>query len=324
MNRLLLEGDPHSVLEGILIAAYAAGASRCFLCINERNKHVTEKLEKALGQMREYSLLGDNILDSGFGTEIEVKEEPDLFVSGEETALIRSLEGKQALPYIRTVYPAAGGIDGKPTLINNVETLACVPAVFRDNKPDLNTKVVNVTGNVKNLCTVEVPFGTTLRDIIESIGGGTPDGLKTRAVQFGGPTGALFDADSLDTAIGFESLQEAGSIMGSGVLEVFGGGSCAVEIIEDMVNRLHEHSCGKCVFCREGSHQLRDIYRDILANKSRPGDMEMINELCEAMKEGCICALGSTMSNPVLSSLRRFASDYDSHITDKKCPADKG
>ncbi len=328
-TRLILESDPHSVLEGMLIAAYAVGAARGCICVNARYERAIKRLRKALERMREYSLIGNNILDSNFSSEIEIREEADLLVSGEETALLRSIEGKQAMPYVRTVYPATSGLYGKPTLINNLETLSNVSAIFQ-NSPEWyssfgtersrGTKVITLAGSVAHKYTVEVPFGTTLQSVIMGIGGGVPNGKNIKAAQFGGPTGAYFDAGSLNTGIAFETMEEAGSIIGSGVVEVFDSDSCAVEMARAVSYYIQTQSCGKCVFCREGSYQMSTILKDISEYRGRPQDLNLLAELGEAMATGCICGLGTTAPNPVLSSIRLFGNDYEAHIKDKRCP----
>jgi NADH-quinone oxidoreductase subunit F len=328
--RLLLESDPYSVLEGMLIAAYAVGASQCYLCINSRNPGTVEQAAKAVEQMKEYSLVGENILDSGYSCNISIHEEVDSLVSGEETALIRSIEGKQPIPYLKTIDPAVRGIEGKPTLVNNLETLSCVSAIFQNGaewykatgtERSPGTKVITVSGDAVHNYTVEVPFGTSLESVVNDIGGGTPGGKAVKAVRFGGPTGSFFDVNSLDSRIDFESMTEAGSILGSGVVRVYDSGNCAVEITRDLVDYLHDQSCGKCVFCREGSLQIFEILKDISESNSRPGDLELVMELCEAMKEGSICGLGTNIPNPVLSSINLFVNDFETHIRDKQCPA---
>lgn len=329
--RLLLESDPYSVLEGMLIAAYAVGASQCYLCINSRNPGAVEQAAKALEQMTENSLIGENILDSGYSCIISIHEEVDSLVSGEETALIRSIEGKQPIPYLKTIDPAVSGIEGKPTLVNNLETLACVSAFFQNGaewyagsgtEQSSGTKVITISGDVEHKYTVEVPFGTTFESVVNDIGGGTSSGKVVKAVRFGGPTGAFFDVESLDTFIDFESMKEAGAILGSGVMRVYDSSNCAVETTRDLVDYLHDQSCGKCVFCREGSLQIFEILKDISDNNSRPGDLDLITELCEAMKEGSICGLGTSIPNPVLSSIDLFGNDFEAHIQSKRCPAE--
>ncbi len=331
-SRLLLESDPFSVLEGLLIGAYAVGASRCFICINKEYIHGKQCLDKALEQMRQYNLLGENILDSGFSCDIEIKEIPASLVSGEETALLCVLEEKQAMPYIRTDYPAVSGFHKMPTLINNIETLACVSAIFQDT-PDLvssvgagkskGTKIITLDGDVTHKYTVEVPFGTSLLTMVKDIGGGVPGGRDIKAIQFGGPCGAYFSGDSLNIPISYETVEEAGSIIGSGTIIVHAGGSCAVEMARDAMAYLQAESCGKCVFCREGTYQMLDILGDITDNKGKPEDLELLAKLAEGMRTGSICGLGINAANPVTSSIRLFQSDYDCHIKDKKCPAKK-
>lgn len=328
--RLLLESDPYSVLEGILIAAYAVGASKGYICLNSSNTRSEEQVAKSLDRMVEYNLIGDNILDSGFCCTIIIHEEVDSLVSGEETALIRSIEGKQPLPYLKTVDPAVSGIEGKPTLINNLETLACVSAIFQNSaewyagigtEQSPGTKVITISGDSAHKYTVEVPFGATLESVVNVIGGGTSSGKAVKAVQFGGPTGRFFDTNSLDTRIDFESIKEAGSILGSGVVRVYDNSNCAVETTRDLVDYLHDQSCGKCVFCREGSFQIFEILKDISENNSRPGDLDLVTELCEAMKEGTICGLGTNIPNPILSGINLFCNDFEAHIKSKTCPA---
>ncbi|UCD09245.1 MAG: hypothetical protein JSU79_00955 [Dehalococcoidales bacterium] len=330
--RLLLQSDPYSALEGLLIAAYTVGASQCYICLNSRYPRAAEQIAKALEQMKEYGLVGENILDSGFCCEISLQEEVDSLVSGEETALIRSIEGKQPMPYLRITDPAVSGIEGKPTLINNLETLACVSAIFQNSaewfnntgtKQSPGTKVITISGDAAHRYTVEVPFGIMLKSLVYDIGGGALNGKNLKAVQFGGPTGRFFDVDSLNIGIDFESMKEAGSIIGSGVVKVYDSSNCAVETTLDIVDYLHDQSCGKCVFCREGSLQIFEILKDISENTSKPGDLDLVQELCEAMKEGSICGLGTNIPNPVISSIHLFSSDFEAHIRNKRCPLGK-
>jgi NADH-quinone oxidoreductase subunit F len=331
-SRLLLESDPFSVLEGILIGAYAVGASHCFICINDEYTLGKQCLEKAMEQMRRYNLLGENILDSGFSCDIEIKEIPASLVSGEETALLCILEEKQAMPYIRTEYPAVSGLYKMPTLINNIETLACVSAIFQDT-PELisgtgvekskGTKVVTFDGDIVHKYTVEVPFGMSLPALVNDIGGGVPGSRDIRAIQFGGPCGAYFAGDSLDIPVTYESLEDAGSIIGSGTITVHAEGTCTVEMARDAIAYLQAESCGKCVFCREGTYQMLDILSDIADNKGKPEDLDLLAKLAEGMRTGSICGLGINAANPVTSSIKLFQSDYDCHIKDKKCPAKK-
>lgn len=325
--RLLLEGDPHSVLEGMLIGAYAVGAGHGFLCVNAENITVIDRLEKALKQMQKNSLLGEKILDSGFNFDIEIKGVAASLVSGEETALIRLLEDKQAMPYRRTVYPAVAGINEKPTLVNNAETLSHVSAIFQNGaawyagigtEKSRGTKVLTITGDMVNSDTIEDPFGTTIRATIQHSGNDI-NITDIKAIQFGGPTGTFLGPDSLDTPIAFETISEIGGIMASGTIEVFDNSHCAVAMARNAIDYIESQSCGKCTFCREGSLQMADILKDISENKGKPEDLELLLELGEAMATGSICGLGKTAPNPVLSSIRLFRGDYDTHINEKTC-----
>ena len=329
-GRLLLESDPHSVLEGLLIGAYAVDAPHCMVCVNAEYRPAIKRLRKALDQMKEYGLLGSNILDSNFGSEIEIREVPGSFVSGEETTLLRFLEGKQVMSYVRPPYPAAIGFAGKPTLINNIETLSNISAIFQKGsewvsrlgtEQSTGTKVITLSGAVAHKYTVEVPFGTTLKTIVQELGGGVSEGKRMKAVQFGGPTGAYFDADSLDLHVDYETLKEAGSIMGSGTVEVLDSDSCAVEMAKDILSYVQTQSCGKCVFCREGSYQMSDILKDISECEGKPQDLDLLMEIGKEMQIGCICGLGRTAPNPVLSSIKLFRKEYETHIKEKRCPS---
>jgi NADH:ubiquinone oxidoreductase subunit F (NADH-binding) len=279
--------------------------------------------------MREYGLLGNGILDSTFGAEIEIKEVVPLLVSGEETALLRFLEGKQPMPYVRPSYPAADGFEGKPVLINNIETLSNVSAIFKNGSSGYTrigtsqsrgTKIMTLSGKVVHKYTVEVPFGTTLDSIIRDIGGGVSSGKKIKAVQLGGPTGGYFTVDSLDLPVAYETMKAAGAMIGSGTVELFDSDSCAVEMTEEIVSYIQTQSCGKCVFCREGTYQMSDILKDISGEMGKPLDLDLLIELGEEMKIGCVCGLGRTAPNPVLSSIRLFRGEYEAHIKGKRCP----
>lgn len=328
--QILMESDPFAVLEGLLIGAYAVGANHGYICINSDYSTAINRINKALEQMREYGLFGEHILDTEFGCDIEVKELASSLVAGEETALIRALQNKQMMPYLRTVYPAEKGLNDKPTVINNAETLANVSAVLQ-NSPEMvssigtekskGTKVITLCGEITNKYTVEVPFGTTLRTLVEDIGGGAAGGKEIKVVQFGGPTGSFFAGDSLDTPISYEAMEAAEAIIGSGTIEVLSNDRCAVEIARDAMVYLQEESCGKCVFCREGTYQMVDILSDISDNKGKQEDLDLINEIAEGMKTGSICSLGKTAPAPALSSIKLFPGDYDAHIKEKRCGA---
>jgi NADH-quinone oxidoreductase subunit F len=327
--RLLLRGDPHSVLEGMLIAAFAVGGSQCIVAVATGNDGMLKKLMKALMQMRDYGLLGENILDSGFSCNIEIREVAPSLVSAEETALLRSLEGKQAMPYLRRNYCGAPSLEDKPTLINNVETFANVSVILQRGADwfsgigtvaSTGTKVISLSGAVVHPYTVEVPFGTTISTIIQEIGGGVPDGLAVKALQFGGPTGAYLTADDLDLVVDYDALGTAGFIMGSGTIVVIAVDTCAVEMADNAMSYVQTQSCGKCVFCREGTLQISEILKDIARGEGKAQDLDLLAELGDAMKGSSICALGRSAANPVLSSMKLFRHEYEAHINEKKCP----
>jgi len=332
----LLGGDPHSVLEGLLIGAYAVGAAQCFLCVNADYREQIALLRDALDRMRDCGLLGHGILSSEFSCDVEVCATAGSLVAGEETALIRILEGKQALPYLRFEYPAVQGLHEKPTLVNNLETLAVVSALLqgRAGAPMAgDTKIVTICGDVEREMTVEVPLGMSIGALLEGAEGASLGELGVKAVQFGGPTGAFFAAGSpasggvggsLDTPITFEHIEAAGSVMGSATLRVVGGGPdgvCAVQMARDAMAYLQEQSCGKCTSCREGTLQLVDMLDDILDSRATAEDLELMLELCEAMRTGSICGLGKNAGAPLLSALTLFGDDFDAHLHDGHCPA---
>jgi NADH:ubiquinone oxidoreductase subunit F (NADH-binding) len=326
--RLLLRSDPHSVLEGLLIGAYTVGATRCIICIDAEDKNGISIITTAIEQMRPYDLLGTNILDSDFNADIELREITVSLVSGDDTALIRLLEGKQARPSLATNYAAPRGYNGSPAVVNSAETFANVSGIFQNGPEWLSgtgtenckgTKIVTLSNGAAPRLVVEVPFGTTLRTLLEDIGGW--DLKEMLAVRFGGSTGAFFAADELDVPITYEAMAGAGSLIGSGAAIVIGSGLCPVEAAREAVSYLQAESCGQCVFCREGTFQISEILDDIAEFKGKHEDLEMLEELGGLMKKGCICGLGSNASNPVLSSLRLFRDDYKAHINEKRCPA---
>lgn len=328
--QLLLSSDPHSVFEGVLIAAYAVGASQAVLCISSGKNAIAERLRAAVEQMKKYGLAGERILGADFSCTIEIREVTPSLVSGEETALLRSLAGRQAMPYLRPPFPAQEGHEGLPTVIHNIETLAGAAAVFQHGaawfsaigtEESKGTKIVTLSGAVVRQYTVEVPFGTTLDSVINGIGGGPPDGKHIKAVQIGGPAGSYVIADSLDTSLSFEAFNEAGMTIGSGTVEVIGKDVCAVEMMGSVTSYLREQSCGKCVFCREGSYQIAQIFEDISEQKGTQQDLILLQELGERMKTECICDFGRSVPVPVLSSIRLFRDDFDTHIKEKRCPA---
>lgn len=317
--QLLIEGDPHRVLEGLLIAAYAVGASKAFICVDMEQPATISMLKTALEQSRNYGLTGECILDSAFSCDIELRGAPASPLIGEETALIRFLEGRQAMPYLRPPYPAVDGLHGSPTLIHDVETLAHVPGIMRNGaEQGRGTRVITLTGEAVRHRSVEVPLGTSLKSIITDIGCGDKGSIK--AMQVGGPSGRYVAGNSLDTPIDREIIGKAGAT-GSGVIEVFPSGSCAVEMARNAMAYLQEQSCGKCVLCREGTYQALDILEDIAENRGKPGDIELLLELADGMKAGSICDFGRAAANPLLSSIALFRDDYDAHVNGKGCPA---
>lgn len=330
MNRSLLEGDPHSVLEGMIIAARTIGANKAYIYCRAEYPLALERLRIALKQAQEYGLLGDNILNSGFCCEIRIKEGAGAFVCGEETALIASVEGKRGMPSPRPPFPAVSGLWGMPTIINNVETLASVALIMQEGASSFadhgstdskGTKTFSLVGKVKRTGLVEVPLGITLKEIIYDIGGGTVAGKKFKAVQTGGPSGGCIPSSLLDTPVDYDSLKSVGSIIGSGGMVVMDENTCMVDIARFFLDFVQKESCGKCVPCRLGTKQMLSILEDITSGKGKPEDIELLAQLSEGIKDGSLCGLGQTAPNPVLSTLRYFRDEYESHIHDKKCPA---
>jgi NADH-quinone oxidoreductase subunit F len=330
MNRSLLEGDPHSLLEGMAIAGYAVGATLGYVYCRAEYPLALERLRIALHQAEEYGLLGDNILGSEFHFHIKIKEGAGAFVCGEETALIASIEGKRGMPRPRPPFPAASGLWGKPTIINNVESLACVSYILLHGaewfaqygtEKSRGTKTFALVGKVKRTGLVEVPMGTTLRELIFDIGGGVLGDGKFKAVQTGGPSGGCLPADMLDTPVDYDSLQAAGSIMGSGGMVVMDENTCMVDFARYFLDFAQKESCGECGPCRLGTKQLLTILEDICEGRGRPGDIELLEELAQAIKRGSLCGLGQTAPNPVLTTIRYFRDEYEAHIQQQRCPA---
>jgi len=329
--RLLLTSDPYSILEGMLICAYTIGASKCILFIDSEYEPAIKMINKAFVRMKEYGFLGGNILNSNFSCEIEIRESQISLVSGEETALLRSLEDKQAMPYLRPPYPETKGLFGKPTIINNIETFANITAIFQYGPEKISgigtenskgTKIISLSGSGSKKYTIEIPFGTSLCTIVEQLAT-IADAGNIKAVQFGGPTGSYFPGDDLDIALDYEAIKER-SVIGSGTLELIDDTTCAVEMAMKKISYMHEQSCGKCVFCREGTFQMSVILEDISKGDGGPQDIDMLNEIGEQMKTGCICDLGRTAPNPVLSSIEFFRNEYEVHIKEKRCPVKSG
>ncbi|MGE4584808.1 MAG: NADH-ubiquinone oxidoreductase-F iron-sulfur binding region domain-containing protein [Sphaerochaeta sp.] len=330
MDRSTLEGDPHSVLEAMTICGKAIGANRGFIYIRAEYPLAIHRLEIAMKQAREYGLLGTNILGSGFDFDIEIRLGAGAFVCGEETALLQSIEGKRGMPQPRPPFPAVKGLWGKPTVINNVETWANVPVIITKGGNWFNkigtsdskgTKVFALTGKIRNSGLVEVPMGTTLREIIYDIGGGIANDKKFKAVQTGGPSGGVITEENLDTPIDFGSLIRIGSMMGSGGMIVMDEDDCIVDVAKFYLNFSVDESCGKCAPCRIGGRSLCNILEKITAGNGTLKDLDTLQTIGEAMRKGSLCALGQTTPNPVLSTVKHFKEEYMAHILDKKCPS---
>jgi NADP-reducing hydrogenase subunit HndC len=330
MDRSLLEGSPHVIIEGMAIAGYAIGANRGIIYVRAEYPLAVKNCTIALQQAEEAGFLGKNILGTGFDFTIEIRKGAGAFVCGEETALIASLEGKRGMPRSRPPFPAKSGYKGKPTTINNVETLANVPAILLNGadwyssigtESSKGTKIFALAGKVNNNGLVEVPMGTSLREIVFDIGGGIPDGKKFKAAQMGGPSGGCVPTEHLDIPIDYESVKEIGAIMGSGGLIVMDETTCMVDVARYFLEFTQEESCGKCVPCRVGTRQMVEILNRITEGKGEPGDIAKLEELADTVKTGSLCGLGQTAPNPVLTTIRFFRDEYEAHIKEKRCPA---
>ena len=330
MDRSAIEGDPHTVIEGMIIGGYAIGAKQGIVYIRAEYPLAVRRLEKAIADAREHGLLGKNILGSDFSFDIDIRLGAGAFVCGEETALIRSIEGGRGMPRPRPPYPSVEGLFGKPTLINNVETWANIPVVILDSgkwfstigtEKSKGTKVFALAGKVVNTGLIEVPMGTTLREIVYDIGGGIPDNKEFKAVQTGGPSGGCLPAKYLDTPVDYESLAQAGSIMGSGGMIVIDQDSCMVDIAKFFLEFTQNESCGKCTPCREGTKRMLDILTRITDGKGRPSDIDNLQRLGNMIKKASLCGLGQSAPNPVLSTILNFREEYEEHVKDKKCRA---
>jgi NADH:ubiquinone oxidoreductase subunit F (NADH-binding)/NAD-dependent dihydropyrimidine dehydrogenase PreA subunit len=332
MDRSILEGDPHSVIEGLIIAAFAIGASKGYFYIRAEYPLAVERINEAIRQAHEYGLLGKNILGSSFSLDLDIRLGAGAFVCGEETALISSIEGKRGTPHPRPPYPSVKGLWGKPTVINNVETLANIPEIISKGGKwfsqigtgtSKGTKVFAVTGKVKNSGLVEIAMGATLREIVMDICGGTLSGKPIKAVQTGGPSGGVIPENLLDTPVDYENLQKLGSIMGSGGMIVMDEDDCMVDIPKFYLGFCVEESCGKCAPCRIGGFQMLGYLTKISEGKGVAGDIGQLRRISLAMQKASLCGLGQTASNPVLSTLKYFENEYLQHIVDKRCPAGK-
>jgi len=327
MDRSIVESDPHSVIEGMIIGAYAIGANEGYVYIRNEYPLAVKRLKVALGQAREYGLLGENIFDLGFNFDIKIKRGAGAFVCGETTALVASIEGKPPEPRQR---PPRTTLWGKPVVINNVETWATVPVIINrgaewfasiGTEKSKGTKVFSLVGKINNTGLVEVPMGITLREIIYDIGGGIPNGKKFKAVQTGGPSGGCIPADLMDLAVDYERLTEVGSMMGSGGMIVLDEDTCIVDVAKYFLKFTNDESCGRCTSCREGSEALLEVLDRICNGEGKEGDIVFLEELGEAIKDASLCGLGQSLPNPVLSTVRYFKEEYEAHIKYKKCPA---
>lgn len=330
MDRSLMEGDPHKVLEGMAIAGYAVGADEGYIYVRAEYPLAVQRLKKAVQAAEDYGLLGKNILGSGFDFQIKIKEGAGAFVCGEETALIASIEGKRGMPRPKPPFPSTSGLWGKPTLINNVETFANIPRIinngaswFRKAGTDQSpgTKTFALTGQVVNTGLIEVSMGVTVREVVYGIGGGIRGGKKFKAVQIGGPSGGCLTEQHLDLPLDFDSLLSAGAMVGSGGLVVMDEDTCMVEVARFFMSFTQNESCGKCVPCREGTKRMLEILQRAVDGEGQPEDLEVLEELALAVKDGSLCGLGKTAPNPVLTMLRYFRDEYLAHITEKRCPA---
>ncbi len=330
MNRSVLEGDPHAVIEGMIIGAYAIGAQQGYIYVRAEYPIAIRTLRIAIQQAREYGLLGEDIFGAGFSFDLEIRMGAGAFVCGEETALMRSIEGARGMPSTRPPYPAAEGLWGQPTNINNVETYANVPQIFlrggewfasMGTEKSKGTKTFAIAGKVKRTGLIEVPLGITVREIVYDVGGGVLNDKEFKAVQTGGPMGGCIPAKYLDMPVDYESLAEVGSIMGSGGFVVMDEDTCMVDIARYFMEYAQDESCGKCVPCRVGTRRMLELLTDICEGRGKPGDIEKLEELAEYVKAGSLCGLGKGAPNPVLSTIEHFRDEYEAHIYDKCCPA---
>lgn len=330
MDRSVLEGDPHTVLEAMAIAGYAIGSRQGYIYVRAEYPIAVNRLKTAIAQARQEGLLGENIFGKGFSFDVDLRLGSGAFVCGEETALLASVEGKRGMPRPRPPFPAVKGLFGYPTIINNVETLANIPPIILKGVEwftsigtarGKGTKVFALAGKINNTGLVEVPMGTTLREIVYDIGGGLPGGKTFKAAQTGGPSGGCIPAQYLDIPIDYDSLIEIGSMMGSGGLIVMDESSCMVDLARFFLEFTQEESCGKCTPCREGTRRMLEILQRITNGRGKPGDIELLEELAETIREASLCGLGQTAPNPVLSTLRYFRDEYEAHINEKRCPA---
>ncbi|MGF7060621.1 NADH-quinone oxidoreductase subunit NuoF [Brassicibacter mesophilus] len=330
MDRSILEGDPHSIIEAMTLAGYAIGSNQGYVYIRAEYPIAVRRLQIAIDQAREKGLLGTNIFGSGFDFDMEIRLGAGAFVCGEETALIASIEGERGMPRTKPPYPANKGLWQKPSLLNNVETYANIPQIIINGpqwfknigtEKSSGTKVFALGGKINNTGLVEIPMGTTLREVIYDIGGGIPNGKKFKAVQTGGPSGGCITADHIDTPIDYETLMALGSMMGSGGMIVMDEDTCMVDIARFFLDFTVEESCGKCPPCRIGTKRMLEILEKITSGKGEPEDLDRLEKLAENIKASALCGLGQTAPNPVLSTLKYFRDEYEAHVNEKRCPA---
>jgi bidirectional [NiFe] hydrogenase diaphorase subunit len=330
MDRAVLESDPHRVLEGMAIAAYAVGAQKGYIYVRAEYPLAVKNLKTAIKQAERLGLLGNSICGTRFSFHVDIRLGAGAFVCGEETALIASIEGKRGTPRPRPPFPAESGLWGCPTLINNVETFANIAPIARNGaewfaaigtEKSKGTKVFALAGRVENTGLIEVPMGITLREIIHQIGGGVPDGKKYKAVQTGGPSGGCIPAEHLDSPVDYESLARIGSIMGSGGMIVMDETSCMVDVAKYFMEFCMSESCGKCIPCRAGTQQMHGILEKITAGEATPADVALLEELCDLVRNTSLCGLGQSAPNPVVTTLKYFRKEYDAHVTGSGCPA---
>lgn len=330
MDRAVIESDPHNLIEGMLIGAYAIGAKEAVVYVRAEYPLAIERLKEAIKQAEEKGFLGENIMGTGFSCKMRIKAGAGAFVCGEETALIESLQGERGMPRLKPPFPAQSGYWYKPSNINNVETFANVSWIILNGGEAFaamgtdgskGTKVFALTGKIKRGGLVEIPMGKTLRDVIFDIGGGIKNGKKFKAVQMGGPSGGCIPAELLDTVIDYKALGATGAIMGSGGMVVMDETTCMVSMAQFFLDFTAKESCGKCIHCRIGTKRMLEILNRIVKGEGREGDIELLEELCYSIKDGALCGLGQTAPNPVLTTIKYFRNEYEAHINDKKCPA---
>ncbi len=330
MDRAVIESDPHTLIEGMLIGAYAIGASHAYVYVRAEYPLAIIRLQKAINEATEKGYLGNNIMGTDFSCFLKIKAGAGAFVCGEETALIESLEGKRGMPRLKPPFPAEKGYENKPSNINNVETFANVSWIIENGgkafsamgtENSKGTKVFALTGKIRRGGLVEIPMGLTLREVIYDIGGGIRDNKEFKAVQLGGPSGGCIPKELLDTVIDYKALSATGAIMGSGGMVVMDEGTCMVNMARFFLDFTTKESCGKCVHCRIGTKRMFEILTRITEGNGKDGDIELLEELCEGIRSGALCGLGQTAPNPVLTTIRYFRNEYEAHINDKKCPA---